>query len=137
MKVKEKNGSQESKKCTSSKILYIAAVVVGLLAVALLIDNIMLFRGDLAQYVGQGYPSADVLKKLIPAQLLPGIFEPIAVYGGMALLLCWVGIINQKVSKCLTAETEDGLGNGTEEENADPGQGDSIEEVDTAEGKNN
>jgi hypothetical protein len=84
----------------------VAAAVAGVIAVALLIDNIMLFKNNVAQYVAQGYPSSEVLKQLIPAQLLPGIFEPLVLYLGIALVLWGLGLINQKLSIC-QAETKD------------------------------
>ncbi|HEY5556130.1 hypothetical protein [Acetobacterium sp.] len=106
MKSNEKNMSEKSKKTSSSMILYVAGSIVAVIAVALLIDNIMLFYTNLNQYVTQGYAAADVIKQLLPGQLLPGIFEPIAVYGGIALLLFYAGFINQKVSKGLMLLTE-------------------------------
>ena len=106
MKSNEKNVPEKSKKNAGSLILYIAGAIVAILGIALLIDNIMLFNSNVNQYVTQGYAAADVIKQLMPAQLLPGIFEPVAVYGGIALLLFYAGFINQKVSKCLTLLTE-------------------------------
>jgi len=105
MKHKENNAPEETKKSTSTKVMYIAASVAALFAVVLLICNIMLFKSSITQYVAQGYPVALVLKQLIPAQLLPGIFEPIALYGGIAILLFAVAGINEKVSKCLISST--------------------------------
>lgn len=98
MKLKRK---ERSKQPTSSIVLYSVATLVSLIAIAFLINNVILFKDTLAQYVAQGYPPADVVKQLIPNQLLPGVFEPIAVYGGIAFLLFGAGIINQKVTKCL------------------------------------
>jgi predicted permease len=106
MKFEEKNVPEKSKRSSSSIVLYVAGSVVALIAVALLINNIMLFKDNVNQYVAQGYPAADVIKQLIPSQLLPGIFEPIAVYGGIAFVLFYAGLINQKVSKCLMLLTE-------------------------------
>ncbi|HVJ48628.1 hypothetical protein [Desulfitobacterium sp.] len=99
MKLKRK---ESSKHPISSIVLYIVAILVTLIAIAFLVNNVLLFKNSVAQYVAQGYPSAEVVKQLIPNQLLPGIFEPIAVYGGIAFILFATGIINQKVSKCLT-----------------------------------
>jgi hypothetical protein len=106
MKLKEKNVPERSKKSASSIVLYGAASVVALIAVALLINNIILFNNNVTNYVAQGYLAADVIKQLIPSQLLPGIFEPIALYGGIAFVLLGAGIINQKVSKCLILLTK-------------------------------
>jgi hypothetical protein len=96
--------SDQSPTNTSSKFLYIAAAIAAIIALALLIDNIWLFKNNIDQYVAQGYPSAEVLKQLIPAQLLPGIFEPLVVYGGIALILWWLGILNRRISACMPAE---------------------------------
>ena len=51
----------------------------------LLISNILLYRTNVAQYVAQGTAVGVVKAQLIPAQLIPGIFEPIGVYCGIAL----------------------------------------------------
>jgi hypothetical protein len=99
MKLKEK-------KPISSIILYVAASVTGILGIALLINNVILYYKNVTQYVAQGYAVETVTGQLIPSQLLPGVFEPLALYGGIALLLVAAAIINQKVSKCLAALTE-------------------------------
>ncbi|AHF07017.1 hypothetical protein [Desulfitobacterium metallireducens] len=91
----------------SSIVLYTAGTVVALIAIAFLVNNILLFKNVVAQYVDQGYPSSEVLSQLIPNQLLPGVFEPVAVYGGIAFLLIGVGIINRKVSEGLKILTKD------------------------------
>lgn len=106
MKHKEKNKVLKSKRNTTSIVLYIFATVVALIAIALLINNIILFKSTASGYVAQGYAANDVLKQLIPSQLVPGIFEPIAVYGGIAFALFGIGIINKKVSKCLALLTK-------------------------------
>lgn len=101
MKLKDKNKSKKSGKFTVSTTLYIVASVVALAGAALLANNVILFRDTVNQYVAQGYPVATVIKELIPAQLLPGVFEPIGIYGGIAFVLLGAGIINKKVSRCL------------------------------------
>lgn len=97
----------KNKKFSISIFLYIAAVIVALIGVALLVNNILLFKNALTQYVGQGYSAATVRKQLIPSQLIPGIFQPVAVYGGIAFLLLCAGIINKKVSTCMSILTKD------------------------------
>ena len=86
------------KRPASTTVLYVGAIVVALSALAFLITNVIVFKNNVAQYVAQGYAAAEVIKGLLPGQLLPGVFEPIAVYGGIALLLFAAGGINQKVS---------------------------------------
>ena len=102
MKSKDKSVSENQRNFSVSTVLYIAASVVALIGVALLIDNIYIFKTTIDQYVTQGYPAADVTKSLIPAQLLPGIFDPLAVYGGIAFILFGVGIANKRISGLIT-----------------------------------
>ncbi|MFZ3131511.1 MAG: hypothetical protein WA125_10535 [Desulfosporosinus sp.] len=92
---------ERSKQPVISIVLYIVAALITLITIVLLVNNVILFKDNVAQYVAQGYPYAEVVKHFIPNQLLPGIFEPIAVYGGIAFLLFGTGIINQKISECL------------------------------------
>lgn len=103
MKLKNKD---KSKKFSISIVLYIVASVVALVGIASLVNNILLFRNSVNQYVAQGYSVATVNKQLIPSQLLPGIFQSIALYGGIAFVLLGAGIINKKVSKCLILLTK-------------------------------
>lgn len=101
MKHKDKGVYEKSTKNYISTALYIAAAFVALLGIAVLVDNIYIFKSTLDQYLAQGYPADTVIKNLLPQQLLPGIFEPIALYGGIAFVLIGVGINNKKISKCL------------------------------------
>jgi len=98
--------SKQKKLLTSSIILYVAASIIAILGLVLLISNILLYRNNVAQYVAQGTAIGVVTAQLIPAQLIPGIFEPISIYWGIALLLMGAGMINQKVSKFLATLTE-------------------------------
>ena len=102
----EKNVPKKSKKTSSSIFLYVAGSIVAIIAVALLINNIVLFYTNLNRYVAEGYEVAEVMKQLLPVQLLPGLFEPIAVYGGISILLFSAGFINEKVSKSLALLTD-------------------------------
>lgn len=105
----EQNGENQcskQKKCTSSIVLYSASIVVAVIAAAYLAINIRVFVQTVSQYVQQGYPSGTVLKQLIPMQLLPGIFQPVGIYGGIALILFGIGKINEKLSKCSAEPTE-------------------------------
>lgn len=77
--------------------LKIGGIVVGLFGLAALINNIMIFNDSIKQYVEQGYPKEMVMQAMVPTQLLPGIFEPIALYGGLALLMFAVAVIACKL----------------------------------------
>lgn len=101
MTFKRDEALKKSKRPAGTIVLYVAAIVVTIIGVAYLVTNIVLFQKSMAQYVAQGYAAADVTSQLLPSQLLPGIYEPIAVYGGIALILFGAGMINQKISKGL------------------------------------
>lgn len=98
MKLKEK-------RLISSTVFYVAAIVTALIGTGLLINNVILYSKNVTQYVAQGYAVDTVISQLLPSQLIPGVCEPIALYGGIALLLVAAGIINKKVSKCLETLT--------------------------------
>ena len=65
--------------------------------------------------------------------MLPGIFEPIAVYGGIAFVLLGVGIVNKKVSKCLILLTKVDVCNDTIEESILEQNGVDVENTETTE----
>jgi len=98
MKLKEK-------RLISSTVFYVAAIVTAIIGTGLLINNVILYSKNVTQYVAQGYAVDTVISQLLPSQLIPGVCEPIALYGGIALLLVAAGIINKKVSKCFEALT--------------------------------
>lgn len=100
MKFKKDEALKKSKRPAGSIVLYIAAIIVAIIGIADLVTNIVLFQQTVAQYVAQGYPAATVTSQLLP-QMLSGFYEPIAVYGGVALLLFSAGMINRKLSHCL------------------------------------
>lgn len=85
-----------------SILLYVAALVVFLAGAALLITNILNYNSTVAAYVKQGYQLAAVTKQLIPQQLLPGIFNSIGIFGGIACAIMGIGLVNQKVTKTST-----------------------------------
>lgn len=97
-KEKQKKVKKE-KKFSISTALYIAAAVVAIIGIALLVNNIYLFNYTVAQYVSQGYSATAVRKSLLLTQLLPGITEPAALYGGIAFMLFAVGKINKNILK--------------------------------------
>ena len=52
-------------------------------------------------YVSQGYSMETVAAQLLPAQLIPGVLEPIGVMYGIAFVLAAAGVLNNKLSKVL------------------------------------
>ncbi|AGK98111.1 hypothetical protein [Clostridium pasteurianum] len=101
MESEQKTKAKKSKKVVSSIVLYSAAIFVALIGIALLIDNVILYRSAVSQYIAQGYSVTTVEQQLIPSQLLPSIFNSVGIYGGMAFILAGVGIVNTKLSKHL------------------------------------
>jgi hypothetical protein len=107
MEINEKVASKKLKKSKKSKgspisiVMYILASVVALIGVALLVNNILLYRSTVSQALTQGYDVATVRKALLTSQLLPGMFEPVGIYGGIAFILFGVGKVNKKVSEGL------------------------------------
>ena len=116
MEIKKVKLSKKSGRSGISTGMYIVSAVVAVIGVALLFDNLLLFKRTVDQYVGQGYATSVVIKELLPS-LLPQIFEPIAIYGGIAFVLLGVGIVNNKVSKCLTMLTKVDVSSDVIEEN--------------------
>jgi TRAP-type mannitol/chloroaromatic compound transport system permease small subunit len=99
LKAKNKGVTEKSKKFPISILLYIAASLAAIMGIVLLVDNVYIFNSTVNQYVAQGYAASDVMKSLIPSQLIPGIIEAFAIYGGIALILLGVGIVNKKISE--------------------------------------
>jgi len=101
MEINEKSISKKSKGASISMLMYVVACVVALIGVALLVNNVFLYRSTVSQALTQGYDVATVRKALMTSQLLPGMFEPIGIYGGIAFILFGVGKVNKKVSEGL------------------------------------
>ncbi|MGE5381662.1 MAG: hypothetical protein ACM3NT_11435 [Methylocystaceae bacterium] len=92
---------QKPKKSVGTIILYTAVAVIALSGLAIIVSNVWMYISAVNQYVSQGYPRAEVVKQLLPSQLIPGILQPLALYEGIALLLFYSGKIYDKVAKCL------------------------------------
>ena len=108
-----------NKLLTITKVIYAVAIIVLLIGIAFLANNIILFKNTVFHYASQGYPSAEVVKQLLPSQLLPGIFESVAVYGGIAAVLFCAGTINQKLSYLTASLTASVSNEDKEMENGD------------------
>lgn len=106
MSIKEKNVSVKSKGESISTFMYVVAAVVALIGAALIVNNILLYKSTVSQAITQGYDLATVRKALMTSQLLPGMFEPVGLYGGIAFLIFCAGVVNKKVSKCLNLLTK-------------------------------
>lgn len=99
------NERKALKRTAGSVVLYVAAVISALIAVASLVNNILLFRSIVNQYTTQGYAAAEIINQLLTTQLLPEAFKSIALYGGIAGLLMGLGMIYQKVAQLTELQT--------------------------------
>jgi hypothetical protein len=90
--------ADNSKLSKGTKFLNVTSGLVFLIGVASLVNHLMYFYTTLTQYVAQGYEQSEILKSLIPGQLLPGVFEAVALYMGIAAALFGLGMVNQKLS---------------------------------------
>jgi hypothetical protein len=102
MNIKNKSLQGKSKRSALSVVMYVAASVVALFGIALLADDIYIFKTTVTQYIAQGYPAAVIMKSLIPSQLVPSLLQEVATYGGIAAILFGLGIINTRIAKLLT-----------------------------------
>jgi len=89
------------KKQKSTIALFVAAAFIFIAGTALLVNNVLLYNNNITQYVEQGYSIDTVVAYYLPAQLIPGVLEPIGTIYGISILLVAAAIINQKVSECL------------------------------------
>lgn len=117
MEIKEKIASKKLKGSSITILMYVVASVVALMGIALLVNNIFLYKSTVSQAVTQGYDIATVRKALLTSQLLPGMFEPIGIYGGIAFVLFGVGKVNKRVSDGIMLLTKVEVINDTSEEN--------------------
>lgn len=91
----------KTKMTKSSIVFFIASAFVAVVGTALLINNVLLYNDNITMYVSQGYSVETVSAQLLPAQLIPGVLEPLGMMYGIAFVLAAAGIINNKISKVL------------------------------------
>jgi predicted DNA repair protein MutK len=87
MREKSEIKPKNNRKINYPKILLIAAFTAAIIGVVLLVNNVYLFIYYVNEYVASGYAVSMVVKSLLTTQLIPGIAEPVVLYGGMALIL--------------------------------------------------
>jgi hypothetical protein len=91
----------KKKMSKSSIVFFIAAAFVAVVGTALLVNNVLLYNDNVTMYVSQGYSVETVTAQLLPAQLIPGVLEPIGTMYGIAFALAAAGVINNKLSSLL------------------------------------
>lgn len=102
MNFKIANAKVKSKTPVSSIVLYTFSAISAIVTVVSLSNNVRLYNKAVTYYVAQGSTKAQVTNQLLTSQLMPAIFDSIVAYGGVALILFGAGLINTKVSKCLS-----------------------------------
>lgn len=95
------------KKSALSIILYVGAVILFGIGIAVIVLNVKEYKTAVVQYVAQGYTAAEVSKALIQSQLIPAILQAVGTYMGIGLVLVAAGAINCKVSKCIMLTAKD------------------------------
>lgn len=78
---------QKEKRVIYAKFLFAAATVVAIIGVVALSSAIYQFCYYIKEYTSQGYSAALVVKSLLMTQLVPGVADSLALYGGIALIL--------------------------------------------------
>lgn len=129
----EVKGKKTSEKSGISIVLFIVASVVAIIGVALLVSNIVLYRTTVTQALKDGYDMATIRKALLTSQLLPGIAEPIGIYGGISFILFGVGIVNKKVVKFFSVLNKVEISNDTIEVNIAEQNGLDLENAEVTE----
>lgn len=87
----------KAKMLKGTKVLIGASVCTFLVGAASLANTVMAFQAIVTQYSTQGYPVNEILKQLIPSQLLPGIFQSVGMYMGLSIVLFGLASINEKL----------------------------------------
>ncbi len=90
-------------KSKSALFLYAAAILVFAVGTVSLVVVVSSYVKTVAQYVAQGYPEALVKGELFGATLLPGIFQSIGLYWGIAFVLFGLAAISKKLSAFMPA----------------------------------
>lgn len=103
---KQKSGIKNLKKPGVSRLLDIIAWIILILAAVSIINTVILYSRIVTQYLEQGFDAGEVISQFVSSQLLPGIIEPLAVYGGIAAALFGLSMINKKIAKYLEPSCE-------------------------------
>lgn len=106
MELKEQKEVAKSRKISMSLVLYIIATIVALIGIVLLVNNIVLFRQTINQYTAKKIPIDSIYSQLVLNKLLPGVLEPIGIYGGISTILVSIGMISKKASKYMESITK-------------------------------
>lgn len=87
MKIVIEKKPKKDKNTKYAKFLFVAAFVIALVGVAALTSTIYQFCYYIKEYTAQGYATAVIVKSFLMTQLVPGIADSIALYGGVSIIL--------------------------------------------------
>ena len=127
---------KKSVKSKAAIFLYTAAIFIFAVGTVSLVFGIMSYLKMVAQYVAQGYPEAMVTAELIPTTLLPGIFQSIGLYWGIAFVLLGLAMVSKKLAACFPVfpiEAAEIIEEAPAEEPAEPAVAEEATEAEAAE----
>ncbi|MFR6311894.1 hypothetical protein [Anaerofustis stercorihominis] len=90
--------TKNKKKKITSKSLRVYAIIFLVVGAVYILSGIYSFFTTINGYVSQGYATSEVLMYLLPSQFLPTVIEPLAIFGGFALLLFGVSEVLSRLN---------------------------------------
>lgn len=90
--------TKNKKKKITSKSLRVYAIIFLVVGAVYILSGIYSFFTTINGYVSQGYATSEVLAYLLPSQFLPTVIEPLAIFGGFALLLFGVSEVLSRLN---------------------------------------
>ncbi|GEM_PF-6812202 len=78
---------KKDKNSIFAKFLFVAACVIALIGIAALTSTIYQFCYYIKEYSAQGYEISIIVKSLLMTQLIPGVADALALYGGVSIIL--------------------------------------------------
>lgn len=90
--------TKNKKKKITSKSLRVYAIIFLVVGAVYILSGIYSFFTTINGYVSQGYATSEVLMYLLPSQFLPTVIEPLAIFGGLALLLFGVSEVLSRLN---------------------------------------
>ncbi|NMC56058.1 MAG: hypothetical protein GYA50_02400 [Eubacteriaceae bacterium] len=87
MKIVIEKNPKKNKNSVYAKFLLVAAFVIALVGVAALTSTIYQFCYYIKEYTAQGYSTAVIVKSFLMTQLVPGVADSLALYGGVSIIL--------------------------------------------------
>lgn len=94
-------------KQTKNNIFKNFSVVFFVVAIIDALMGLYSFVSTISAYTSQGYDIVEVLKYLIPAQLLPTVIEPLCIIGGIGIVLLGIYRILENNSSDASLKDED------------------------------